>query len=317
MRVQKLRERPCRPSGVSVFQTAKYTQRNPAGNAEAIGKGMSEGCAVQKITLPKALVTIEENAFAQTGLREIAVPKTVTSLGAGAFQECKALQSAALPGTLTSIEKNAFKGCLALENIDLPKALVTIGDDAFSQTGLRQIEIPKTVTSLGAAVFQGCDSLQSAALPETLTVLESNVFEGCLALEKIALPKTLVAIKEKAFAVTGLRGIDVPESVTSLGASVFADCGSLAAVRFCGAALESIGEKAFWFCASLKALDLPEGLASIGAEAFSFCQALQEAVVPQSVVSLGQAFCCCKNLRSLVLPDARKRSQGLCEDCGA
>ena len=60
---------------------------------------MFEGCAaLEKITPPKAPLLLKKcvRTDGPAGNRR---PQDGNVLGAGAFQECKALQSAALPGT--------------------------------------------------------------------------------------------------------------------------------------------------------------------------------------------------------------------------
>ena len=50
-----------------------------------------------------------------------------------------------LPISIEEIEDSAFENCCSLKSISLPMALKTIGDGALKGTGLRTIEIPKSV----------------------------------------------------------------------------------------------------------------------------------------------------------------------------
>ena len=62
---------------------------------------------------------------------------------------------------------------------------------------------------------------------------------------------------------------------------------------------------AFWECASLQNITLPEGIRSIGDSAFSDCTNLQSVVVPNSIRSIGDsAFSGCTNLQSVVIPNS-------------
>ena len=73
------------------------------------------------------------------------------------------------------------------------------------------------------------------------------------------------------------------------------------------AGLTSIGDAAFRLCTSLAALTLPVGLTSIGISAFSWCSSLETLNLPDGLTSIGNnAFSECKSLETLNLPDGVK-----------
>lgn len=61
-------------------------------------------------------------------------------------------------------------------------------------------------------------------------VIGSYMFRECAKLRAIVLPNTITAILSNAFSKSGLREIDIPNSVSRLGGDAFAYCGSLATV---------------------------------------------------------------------------------------
>ncbi|MBE5808256.1 MAG: hypothetical protein E7317_07950 [Clostridiales bacterium] len=68
-------------------------------------------------TLPKALTTIEAEAFAgDDRLQAVRVPTgaKLKTIKAGAFKNCEQLYEVTLPSTVTSIAADAFDGCLYL-----------------------------------------------------------------------------------------------------------------------------------------------------------------------------------------------------------
>ncbi len=65
----------------------------------------------------------------------------------------------------------------------------------------------------------------------------------------------------------------------------------------------SIGNRAFWFCPSLRGVTLPAGLTRIGNQAFSNCFQLKSIGIPDSVTEVGSsAFAYCNGLESVTIP---------------
>ena len=71
-----------------------------------------------------------------TALKSIALPHSLTSIGARAFWSCTALESVALPEGLVSIEEFAFARCTALSTINIPASVQRIGKYAFFGTSI-------------------------------------------------------------------------------------------------------------------------------------------------------------------------------------
>ncbi len=68
-------------------------------------------------------------------------------------------------------------------------------------------------------------------------------------------------------------------------------------------AVTEIGEKAFYFCYSLKSIELPASLITIGYGAFITCGALKLITIPASVTTIGEsAFNSCSALTSITIP---------------
>lgn len=72
-------------------------------------------------------------------LKTIIFPKSLDTIGIGAFKNCPSLERIILPDTIMEIKKNAFSGCIALNTVIFSKSLGTklptigvIDCDAFS-----------------------------------------------------------------------------------------------------------------------------------------------------------------------------------------
>ena len=96
-----------------------------------IGYSAFSNChALNHITLPSDLKTIEQSAFADcNNLHSVDFPPLLERIGTYAFQNC-ALDSISLPG-LTRIDEYAFSGCSNLKEVKVPSTLESVGDKAF------------------------------------------------------------------------------------------------------------------------------------------------------------------------------------------
>ena len=87
----------------------------------------------------------------------------ITSIAAGTFYDCAALESIVIPDGVTAIGAEAFFGCGNLESVEIPNSVTSIDDCAFEWcAALTSIHIPESVTSIGTLAFYGCENLASA-----------------------------------------------------------------------------------------------------------------------------------------------------------
>ena len=180
------------------------------------------------------------------------IPNTVTSIGNGAFYECKSLTSINIPDSITSIGNSAFNGCDSLTYINIPDSVTSIGDRAFIRCeSLTNINIPDSVTSIGDGAFARCESLTSINIPDSVTSIGDWAFFLCKSLTSINIPDSVTSIGDWAFFLCkSLTSINIPDSVTS------------------------IGDRAFIRCKSLTSINIPDSVTSIGYWAFSKCENL-------------------------------------------
>ena len=101
-------------------------------------------------------------------------------------------------------------------------ALKTIGNGALEGTGLRTIEIPKSVSWLGDGLVAGCQSLEHVSIPENIVRIPDRMFEGCTNLKKVELHEKLETIGDCAFfGCNSLDFIMIPDSVKQIGQDAF------------------------------------------------------------------------------------------------
>lgn len=162
-------------------------------------------------------------------ITKVVIPKSVTTLGAGAFYNCNNLIDVNIPDSITSIGNYAFNGCTSLTSINIPNNVTSIGNYAFGDcTSLTSINIPNNVTSIGYYTFGACSSLTSINIPSSVTSIGDGAFQGCTSLTKIEIPNSVTSIENSAFYVcTSLTSVNIPNSVTSIGNNAFQNCTNL------------------------------------------------------------------------------------------
>lgn len=103
-----------------------------------------------------------------------------------------------------------------------------IGSSAFSNSTVKSVTIPNTVTNIGWSAFAYCSTLSAITIPNSVSIIDNDAFRGC----------------------TGLTSIDIPDGVKSIGDWAFSGCSALSSVSI-GSGVTMIGEEAFSGCSSL------------------------------------------------------------------
>lgn len=143
---------------------------------------------------------------------------------------------------ITGFSNTAFKRDIQVPSHIGDFAIVKISNNVFKdQTNLRTIEVPDTVTEIGASAFENCSALTSMVI-NNVTEIGANAYKGCTKLEEIT-----------------------------------------------AGSAENIGDSAFEACSALVDIPLHEGLKTIGDKAFAECSKLTDDIVklPSTVTQMG------------------------------
>ncbi len=164
---------------VAVDRKAADGQNNYTG-VQLIPEKVTHGNATYTVT------AIADSAFYKSGVTEVQIPNTVTTIGESAFAYAESLTSITLPTGLKAISKTMLAG-----------------------SAITSVMVPEGVTSVGYGAFQSCASLHTVMLPSTLTFIDAYGFNNCHSLAEIYCAAATPP-KASGWAIfIGLENIDV------------------------------------------------------------------------------------------------------------
>ena len=240
---------------------------------------------LKTIVFPSTLQEIETNAFFYGGLTQIAIPKTITSIGIEPFFACPI-------ETITVDSENPYydsrENCHALIETATNRLIVGTAD-AF---------IPNTVTSIGGGAFYGNPNRSRTTLeiPSSVVNIERCILRGNTAMTSLHIPASVKTINREAFdGVENLSVITVDPDNTNYDSRN--DCnaiietatnilirGSIAATIPEG--VEKISNYAYYEN-NLTSVVIPNSVREIGSQSFAYCYKLKSIEIPSSVTSIG------------------------------
>ena len=197
------------PDGTAVLKGIKGTLPSGVLNIpDAVIDNSGQHHAVSKIDrLPLCISVTEVN-----------IPASVKTVGEGAFSAWEGLTTVGMP-YVENIEKSTFYGCKNLTTVNMnPKIIESraflhcplspvlsltnierIGTYAFSQTGIKTINLGSNLTEIQDEAFAHCLNLENVNLSEGLTKIGNGCFENCLAITSLSIPSTVTSIGRALF----------------------------------------------------------------------------------------------------------------------
>ena len=210
------------------------------------------------------------------GIKKIVIPSEVTYLNR--------------TRKVTKIGEDVFYRCYDLEEITIPPTITMIGEFAFYWNS----NLKKVIIS-DIAAWCNCDSWRSNPLgydnadlysdenklvtnliiPDGVEEIKWNCFENCKRIETVTFPNSLKRIGMAAFKGSGLKYLNLPNSVAIIEGSAFQYCKNLSTVTLsnCTRTIEAC---AFANCSELISISIPNTVEVIGSWAFGDCNKIEK-----------------------------------------
>ena len=282
------------------------------GSVERIGEGAFYLCELLgTVELGSGIKEIENGAFYETKLWNDA--STDVYVGKW-FIGCKDanVNSISFRNDTVGIASYALAGNTGINQLILPDSVNIIGKAAFSQMNITVAVIGSGVTELGDEAFALCkklttvylgsfDSKNTCIAASNLQKIGDYAFRGCEVLDAIEMPSSLKSVGTYVFRDTGMFKnssgvvyadnwlVDYTENVSSV---VYVKDGTV-----------GIANYAFYNCATLSSISMPNSVKIVGRAAFYDCSALTDVVLPDTLEVIDDyTFYRCKSLKLFTLP---------------
>lgn len=282
------------------------------------------GC--KNTIIPNTIKSIGSYAFQGCiGLVSVTIPYSITSIGIDAFEGCKSLTSIRseikklfsisesvfqysynrpldatlyVPiGTLSDYKSTSGWNQLNIveEEMELPEL---IDGDVFTANTEEGVEMTFTVISYGNKTCQ-VGRTETNGISTSPSI--SRDTEGTITIPEMVKGLTVIRIGDYAFNdCYKLIGINIPNSVNSIGYGAFRGCSHLESIAI-PSTVTSPFNGTFQDCTNLKSIIMSPYITSIGQYAFCNCRSLKSITIPKTVASIGyQSFYGCTGLTSIM-----------------
>ena len=241
-----------------------------------------------EFSIPNTTTAILPYAFAASKVTSVSIPKSVTEIGASAFENSSVRKvTFAADSTLSVIPARVFYGSRVTE-VQLPASITVVENGAFANSAIKTFTA-EGLTEIQDGAFENAKALVNVTLPETLTKMGNNVFSGCSALKEIYLPAL------ETLGLYTFRGASKLEKVV-----FHADATTTGKYTFTGTPVKEVtlGEKItviedglFYQASAIESVTLPAGVTEIKENAFAETRRLTTVNGLDKVVTIGaQAF---------------------------
>ena len=195
--------------------------------------------------------------------------------------------------------KLAVSNGLSQQELVIPNSVTYIGAGAFAEANISSVIISDNVERLGDKAFAGCGVFY-IHLPSKLKYLGQQALQNN-SVFNLELPNGLEFIGKLALASTRRKRLVIPQSVKTIEEQAFSY--ALTDTFDIQAPLDSIPQRAFEGCQSIRQVVLPPTIKKIGVSAFSNCREMEDCKLPEGLEEIREwAFADCRHMMEWHIP---------------
>lgn len=268
------------PEGVTHIEGAAFQgcnileKLNFPAKLTSVGDNAFRSClSLELDNLPNSLLYVGREAFCDVPLKALKLDRKV-EMGAGAFSNTP-ITEIEMTTPCDSIWEGTFRDCPNLTKITIGEGLKYIGYSAFSNSPVKEANLPSTLRDISSYAFRGssyCPFINDIQ-PENHIRYIGKVAYQCVDrdLEEYTIKDGTVTLADELFEnwLGNATTFHIPASVEQIGNKAFAGTQIKTLPEMLG--LKRIGGEAFYGCKNLKKLTIPETVEYIGGRAFYGC----------------------------------------------
>lgn len=257
--------------GCSTLETINFPAK-----LTSVGDNAFSLCSKMELdNLPNSLLHVGQSAFCYVPLQALKLDRKV-EIGAGAFSNTP-ITEIEMATPCDSILGGTFSNCPNLTKITIGEGLKYIGYKAFSNSPIKEANLPSTLRDISSYAFTGYSSSYCPFIndiqPENHIRYIGKVAYQCVDknLEEYTIKDGTVTLADNLFEnwQGNATTFHIPASVEQIGSRVFAGTQIKTLPEMPG--LKRIGDEAFYQCKNLKKVTIPETVEYIGGGAFYGC----------------------------------------------
>lgn len=295
------------------------------GSVERIGEGAFYLCELlANIQLGSGIREIDNGAFFETKLWKDAENEVYVGKW---FLGCKDPEATyvSFKNDTVGIASYALYGNKTLAQIILPDSVKIIGKAAFEQMAINVAVIGSGVVEIGDEAFAQCkqlttvylgsfDSKNTCIAASSLEKIGDYAFRECEVLDSIEMPSSLKTVGSYVFRDSGLykntgsssggvvyadnwvvdytdgisSNVALKEGTVGISNYAFYNCATLTDIKMPDS-VKTVGRAAFYDCSSLRSVKLPDTLSVIDDYTFYRCRSLQLFNLPPMLTYIGRS----------------------------
>ncbi len=236
-----------------------------------------------EVTIEEGITLIDYNAFANSHIKKLSLPNTLSEIRSGAFMN-NSIDTLLMPNSVSTVGGSAFSNN-ALKYVEISEKLDYIGANLFENNLLDSIIIPDNITSIREDAFRS-NSLVKLEIPETVTSIGSGAFANNL-LSEVFMHNNITSVGDFAFANNNIDTIALSNRLTEISEGLFEN--NAIDTLIIPHNTQAIGDSAF-YGNSLLDISIPNRVNYVGKKAFADNSGLTVIELPDTVIKEGFTF---------------------------